>query len=167
MGEIIVRKIYEPGTVYNSLTFIAEPLPRVSPRYGLFQCECGVIKRIKISNVVTGNTKSCSCKWLEAHTIHGDARIGKVSYLYKTWRSMLSRCYNPNNKKYHTYKNVEVFIDWQNDYVTFKEYILKHLGQRPEGMSLDRIKTKGNYEPGNIRWATINVQNRNREFTSN
>ena len=36
------------------------------------------------------------------------------------------------------------------------------LGCRPEGSSLDRIDPKGNYEPGNVRWATQAEQNRNK-----
>lgn len=34
------------------------------------------------------------------------------------------------------------------------------MGPRPEGMTLDRIKSEGNYEPGNCRWATAKTQNR-------
>jgi hypothetical protein len=36
------------------------------------------------------------------------------------------------------------------------------LGPRPEGCSLDRINVNGNYEKGNVRWATVKEQNRNR-----
>ena len=38
----------------------------------------------------------------------------------------------------------------------------QELGKRPANASLDRINPEGNYEPGNVRWATIAEQNRNR-----
>jgi hypothetical protein len=38
----------------------------------------------------------------------------------------------------------------------------QELGPRPDGSSLDRINPNGNYEPGNVRWATILEQNRNK-----
>jgi hypothetical protein len=45
---------------------------------------------------------------------------------------------------------------------TSYEQFLKELGPRPDGMTLDRIDPNGHYEPGNVRWATITTQSRNR-----
>lgn len=36
------------------------------------------------------------------------------------------------------------------------------LGERPEGCTLDRINVKGHYAPGNVRWATMAEQCRNK-----
>lgn len=50
--------------------------------------------------------------------------------------------------------------------IEFKFDSLQHLidciGLRPHGMTLDRINTLGNYEPGNVRWATKSEQSYNR-----
>ena len=43
------------------------------------------------------------------------------------------------------------------------EQFLDEIGPRPDGMTLDRIDPSGHYEPGNIRWATMQEQSKNRK----
>jgi hypothetical protein len=42
------------------------------------------------------------------------------------------------------------------------EEFLAEVGPRPTGMTLDRIDPMGHYEPGNVRWATVEQQAKNR-----
>jgi len=45
--------------------------------------------------------------------------------------------------------------------VTSFEQFFSELGTRPKGMTLDRINNAGHYAPGNVRWATPQVQRQN------
>ena len=79
--------------------------------------------------------------------------------LYKTWQDMRQRCGNPKDKDYRYYggRGISVCDQWLNSYHAFE----KDMGPRPEGMSMDRIDNDGNYEPGNVRWATPKQQRAN------
>src|ERR1700760_30818 len=72
---------------------------------------------------------------------------------YQTWKNMLARC--DNNP---WYAHVQVCDAWRESYAAF----LADVGHRPSPeMTLDRIDPTGNYEPGNVRWATRAIQSRN------
>lgn len=51
---------------------------------------------------------------------------------------------------------------WTEDYPAFEKWMKENLGERPAGMSLDRIDNDGDYRPGNLRWATQAEQVQNR-----
>jgi len=76
---------------------------------------------------------------------------------YMCWASMKQRCCNKNCPYYINYggRGIKVCDEWLNDYKAFYKYI----GDRPSpNHSIDRINNDGNYEPGNVRWATRSVQ---------
>lgn len=84
---------------------------------------------------------------------------------YAAWSSMKTRCLNPNSQDYFRYgaRGVTVYEPWVNDFVAFCMY----MGHRPGASdSLDRFPNpEGNYEPGNVRWASKTEQNLNRRPT--
>lgn len=89
-------------------------------------------------------------------TKHGMARTKE----YSVWASMIGRCENPNDRKYDLYggRGICVAPQWRADFAVF----IRDMGRRPSDQhSLDRIDPNGNYEPGNVRWATTVQQNRN------
>lgn len=81
---------------------------------------------------------------------------------YQRWRGMRDRCNNPNNPGYKNYggRGIKVCKEWQESFEAYYEYV----GECPAGMSLDRIDVNGDYEPGNVRWASHAVQARNRRI---
>lgn len=89
------------------------------------------------------------------------------NYLRVTWRGIKYRITNPNCASYPRYGGRGITMDkgWLSSFDKFKAYIIKELGERPEGHSIDRIDNDGNYEPGNVRWATAAVQKQNNSQT--
>ena len=82
---------------------------------------------------------------------------------YAAWIAMKARCYNPKTESFPHYggRGIIVCSEWIDSYDTF----LRDVGPRPSVMhSLERSNTNGNYEPGNVKWATSREQNNNRRF---
>lgn len=80
---------------------------------------------------------------------------------YHIWQAMKQRCHNPRCEDYHNYggRGIVVCEAWRNDFMAFRRY----MGQRTNSdYTIDRKDPNGNYEPGNVRWATRAEQNRNK-----
>lgn len=78
---------------------------------------------------------------------------------YRIWNSMIQRCTNVQNPAYARYggRGIAVCERWMQSFEVF----YSDMGDRPKGMTLDRVDTDGDYEPGNCRWATAKEQARN------
>lgn len=128
----------------------------------LCKCDCGKEKIICIGNLRNGNTKSCGCYNVdlakEKFTTHGKRQTTE----YDIWCNMKSRCYNPNVEKYPIYGGAGIIVcdRWLNSFDNFYE----DMGPRPTNLhTIDRYPNKkGNYGPGNCRWATQKQQQGNR-----
>lgn len=92
---------------------------------------------------------------------HGAYIGGGETTEHAIWRGMIARCHNPNAKDYHRYGHTGITVceRWRESYETFRTDV----GPRPAGKSLDRYPNPvGNYEPGNVRWATRSEQEKNK-----
>jgi hypothetical protein len=97
---------------------------------------------------------------------HGATVSGARPPEHNSWRAMNERCYNPKAIKYAYYggRGIRVADEWRGE-DGFRRF-MEHIGPKPEPKrlyTLDRYPdTNGNYEPGNVRWATWSQQQRNR-----
>lgn len=91
---------------------------------------------------------------------NGNVKHGQHgSITYRRWKSMRQRT-SLNRDAHHAehYEGVMCCERWASF-----EMFLADMGECPEGYTLDRFpNVKGNYEPGNCRWATMAEQNANR-----
>lgn len=162
-----------PGDVFGRLTVIREAGRQGDGRAYLVRCICGQKKVVPGRNLRSGNTKSCGCYRRErGRTLteqltgtgpgpkHGHA--AESSPTYRSWNAMLARCSNPNQIGFSRYgaRGITVCDIWRGDrgFETF----LAFMGERPEGLTLDRIDNDRGYAPANCRWATPTEQARNR-----
>lgn len=131
-------------------------------------CDCGSIAIVATANLNSGNSRSCGCLHREQLSArkpglrHGHASPKNgVTPEYRSWKAMVARCHNPHNIGYKNYggRGIKVCDRWL-DFVNF----LADMGRRPQNMTLDRINSDENYEPGNCRWASDSEQNKNRKL---
>jgi hypothetical protein len=163
-----IRKDIIAGEKFGRLTVLHEvegqwcPFAKRTKRVVSAQCECGTIKTYRMDRLRSGNTGSCGCLSLEKldRTKHGHGGNNCRSGAYRTWRAMKQRCTDPKSIGWDYYggRGVKVCERWMNSFEDF----FADMGDRPEGMTLDRINADGDYGPGNCRWATHREQSANR-----
>jgi len=130
----------------------------------LCRCDCGrkVVKptRELKRGAWTQRCRACTDAVMAAGPAikHG----GSNTPLFKTWSSLRERCSLPSHKAFHYYggKGVRVCDEWLG-FPAFRDWAMANgyedrVGvSHGERLSIDRINSEGNYEPGNCRWITV------------
>jgi hypothetical protein len=119
-------------------------------------CICGREVIMHGSRTALTRKRSCGCR---RNIAHGNRRGNYTSPEYQSWRAMRNRCLNPKDKSFKDYGGRDISIcDRWGSFTLF----LEDMGNRPEGMTLDRRDHEGNYNLENCRWATGSEQAKNR-----
>lgn len=159
------------GQRFGRLTVLKQEEGR---KYGsvlwLCKCDCGKIVIVPSGSLTSKSKRSCGCLLREVASINastGNSRRThgmKGTKIYHIWDSIKYRCLNDNCKSWKNYggRGITICDEWKTNFEDFYSYVSKlpHYGEI--GYSLDRTNNNGNYEPGNVRWATRVEQNRNR-----
>ena len=124
-------------------------------RFGIYECpQCGKHSRKCTYDVKRAGDLCRSC----ANSTHRSTN----SLLYRIWQGMKRRCFDKGNKGYKNYggRGITVSIDFL-DFFTYKDYVEGLCDAYKKNYTIDRIDNNGNYERGNLRWASKSTQMRN------
>lgn len=135
-------------------------------RMAFFLCECGGVTETYITDVKRGKSKRCSSNIHKFGTTRKKWGWMVEHPLYTTYKGMVARCYY-GGESYKNYgaRGIEVCDRWlgSDGFVNF----VSDMGSRPEGYTLDRVDTNGDYKPSNCRWADLTTQGYNKRLQSN
>jgi hypothetical protein len=120
----------------------------------LCRCDCGAEKSVQGNNLKSSKSRSCGCLHSEVTAATNYRHGHRNAPEYGAWCDMKSRCLLQNRESWENYggRGIRVCDRWLSSFETF----LADVGPKPSPRhSLDRYPdVNGNYEPGNVRWAT-------------
>lgn len=160
-----MNKIDLTGQRFGRLTVIEEG-PRGNPTKGRPKgvrrwwclCTCGKEKLIAQLHIKHKRILSCGCYNREQAAKRKITHGMRKTKIYDVWSTMKARCSRPSHISYKNYKDYKVCSSWEK----FENFFKDMGATYKEGLWIERINTKGNYEPTNCCWATPTQQNRNR-----
>lgn len=118
-------------------------------RLWLCRCDCGNEVVVRSNRLPSRGSCTIAC----AKTTHGGAYDGT----YRSWAAMRHRCKSDEHSKWYKNRGIRICRRWMKF-----ENFLADMGERPDGMTLERKDGDRGYEPGNCRWETWSEQARNK-----
>lgn len=122
------------------------------------RCDCGVVVEVPSNKLKLGHTRSCGCLQLDGVSTLNLTHGMSHTPTYSTWLAMWARCTNPRALNYPNYggRGISVCRRWESF-----ENFFTDMGEKPEGLSIERVDNDAGYNPKNCIWADRLTQNRN------
>lgn len=120
-------------------------------------CICGNICNVNKLNLTHNKSKGCLECLAKSRTIHGMSN----SKTYSIWSQMRERCHTETHPSYKHYgaRGIKVCDRWIEKFSNF----LEDMGEKPEGLSIDRIDNDKGYCKENCKWSNKKEQNKNKQ----
>lgn len=148
------------GQVFGNLTALAREGSKRGCAAWRCRCICGQEILIASTVLVLGRQKSCAVNGHYFANATGTGYAERYPSEYQSWESMRKRCRQKTHQKYPMYGGAGITVCERWD--SFPNF-LADMGEKPTPKhTIDRYPdNRGNYEPGNCRWATPGQQSRN------
>jgi hypothetical protein len=157
---------YKKGEKIGNLIYIRDVVSLTNRRAEFICPFCNNKFTTAIGNAKTEHTRSCGCQRAnKGAKTHGLSQHP----LFKLWIAIRQRCCDPNHSCYHNYggRGILICAEWRYDFLPFFNYVRRLDNYGKSNFTLDRVNNNGNYEPGNLRWSSIHVQNANSRVQKN
>lgn len=154
-SRVCAPRIDQIGRQIGDLTVIARAGNDKTGPTWVLRCRCGV-EKVRSTAVMAKLSGKCLCN-----------RKPRARHpLYAVWTGMRMRCLVKTSPKYADYggRGIKICERWSARGTGFLNFV-SDMGERPPGMSLDRINVNGHYEPMNCRWATPQQQADNQRLS--
>jgi len=169
-----MKRLSLTGFILDTGVIVLAPAGISAHGKSQWRCKCFCNKEFVAlgSELRSGHTMSCGCYSRSGTfvTKHGHRSVSKGSNkqspMYTLLVNIKALCLRDPD---YAGRGIMICPKWETSFETFLADISSVLGEKPPAVengkrywSLDRINNEGNYEIGNVRWASPIQQNNNR-----